>query len=159
MSGVSAWLRRRLDSSGSSEGAAQAEEFGCFPVVTPSCEEETQIGKSLSRKNVRRLTEPPCVTFESETASKSGGRRSRHLSIGDPNTVTPIKSESGSAYVKVKSQWQRAVRKISVSSGYNSGGSSTSSTPAPNGDSSPTSGSASLTLSQSASSASSHFRQ
>jgi hypothetical protein len=41
--------------------------------------------------------------------------------------------------VKVKSQWQRAVRKISVSSGYNSCGSSTSSTPVVGGpDASPT---------------------
>ena len=139
MSAVSAWLRRRLDSSGSSEGAAHAEEFGSLP-VSPSLEEEQQFGKNFVRKTARRLTEPPSVTYETETSSKTGGRRSRHLSIGDPNVGTPIKEESGSAYVKVKSQWQRAVRKISVSSGYNSGASSTSSTPAPNGDSSPTGG-------------------
>ena len=141
MSAVSAWLRRRLDSSGSSEGAAHAEEFGCAPsLVSPSVEEEQQLGKNFVRKTARRSTEPPSVTYESETSSKSGGRRSRHLSIGDPSAGPPIKEESGSTYVKVKSQWQRAVRKISVSSGYNSGASSTSSTPAPNGDSSPTAG-------------------
>jgi hypothetical protein len=140
MSAVSNWIRRRLDSTGSSEGAAHAEEFVGYASVTPSVEEETQIGRNTVRKSVRRLTEPPSVYYETETAAKSGGRRSRHLSIGDPNVVTPVKSDSGSTYVKVKSQWQRAVRKISVSSGYNSGGSSTSSTPNPNGDASPTAG-------------------
>ncbi len=148
MSAVSAWLRRRLDSSGSSEGASHVEDYGC---VSPSAEEETQIegsgsrnSFSFTRKSVRRQTEPPSVTFESEIGCRSG-RRSRHLSIGEPNAVAPqnsVKDESGSTYVKVKSQWQRTVRKISVSSGYNSGGSATSSSQAvngpPNGDSSPT---------------------
>jgi len=139
MSAVSAWLRRRLDSTGSSEGAG-GQVGG------------DEIGDSSSRKNsinyvrksVRRQTEPPSVTYESETGLK-GGRRSRHLSIGDPNASNlppATKEESGSTYVKVKAQWQRAVRKISVSSGYNSGGSSASSSlmgnGGPGGGSSPT---------------------
>ena len=155
MSAVSAWLRRRLDSTGSSEGAGGqgvgGDEYGSL-VSSPSVEEETQIGDSSSRKNsfnfvrksVRRQTEPPSVTYESETGLR-GGRRSRHLSIGDANASTSppaSKEESGSTYVKVKSQWQRAVRKISVSSGYNSGGSLASSSligsGGPGGGSSPT---------------------
>ena len=135
MSSVTAWLRRRLDSTGSSEGAGcHGDEFAGGGAVAPSLEEETQIGDSRKnsfnfvRKSVRRQTEPPSVYYESETGAK-GGRRSRHLSIGDPNAAPSPgsgKDDGASTYVKVKCQWQRAVRKISVSSGYNSGGSSSS---------------------------------
>ncbi len=108
MSSVTAWIRRRLDSSGSTDGATSvAYNEECGGSASPSVEDDPQMPSqrnsfSWSRKGQRRQTEPPNVTFVIETSDKGVGRRARHLSIGDANAAgLPQKEEVGSAYVRV----------------------------------------------------------
>lgn len=114
MSSVTAWIRRRLDSSGSADGATTGVAYNeeCGGAAIPSAEEDdAQLPShshsqrnsfSWSRKGQRRQTEPPNVTFVIETTDRTVGRRARHLSIGDANAAgLPQKEEVGSVYVRV----------------------------------------------------------
>jgi hypothetical protein len=107
MSSVTAWIRRRLDSSGSADGASSVlynEE--CGGPSSQSVEEDAQIPSQRNsfgwtRKGQRRQTEPPNVTFVIETSDKVVERRARHLSIGDANHAGLTQGEVGSGYVRV----------------------------------------------------------
>jgi len=103
MSSVSAWIRRRLDSSGSGDGST----LGTSNEEAAVQEDEgssTSIRKnsiSWSRKGQRRQTEPPNITYVIETNDKGvAGRRARHLSIGDANAAgLPQIEEVGSLFL------------------------------------------------------------
>ena len=131
MASMPSWIRRRFDSTESDSGAA-------------NCEEAPEEAMEASRKSTSRSLTPEMLSSASEGtcggSASSSGRRLRTTSLSY-ESETNGRESSGSSFggskkvgTKVKTQWQKAVRKLSInSSGYSSSASSQTGETSPGG--------------------------